>query len=60
MKYLKFIFLVIFILILSAFLYLFFDKQGTCVSDGKVWDSSENRCRDDCLSWNEEQGCIPL
>ena len=29
-----------------------------CLDDGKVWDYAENRCRNDCLKWNENHGCI--
>lgn len=35
-----------------------FDDAGHCASDGKVWDGSEKRCREDCLTWNKINGCI--
>ncbi len=31
-----------------------------CLDDGKVWDYAENRCRNDCLKWGKEYGCIKL
>ena len=35
-----------------------FDEAGDCAENGKVWDYNEKRCRDDCLTWNEVNGCI--
>lgn len=32
----------------------------SCLDDGKVWDYEQNICRDDCLTWQEEFGCIKL
>ncbi len=32
----------------------------TCLDFGNVWDYKEHRCRTDCLTWNAEQGCVPL
>lgn len=32
----------------------------SCLDMGNVWDDSEKRCRDDCLTWNKEFGCIEL
>ena len=47
---------------LSIFFVLFFYSLATpqyvCLDDGKVWDGKEQRCRDDCLTWNEVNGCI--
>lgn len=32
-----------------------------CIDSGHgVWDYQEHRCRQDCLKWTTEQGCIPL
>lgn len=45
---------------ISIFIFFYMDKQGSCVSDGKVWDDSQKICRDDCLTWNEKDGCVPL
>lgn len=50
----------IFVLVGVFVLYLTFDYRGSCVSDGKVWDGDEQRCRDDCLMWDREWGCIKL
>lgn len=37
--------------------YLEFDN---CLDMGNVWDYQEHRCRQDCLKWTAEQGCVPL
>lgn len=35
------------------------DKDiSICHDDGGVWDYSENRCRFDCLTWNNIDGCV--
>lgn len=45
------------------FLYLFFWDNidpAICIESGKVWDSAQKKCRDDCRTWNEIEGCVPL
>ncbi len=37
-----------------------FLAQNSCMDSGNVWDYKENRCREDCLAWNEVNGCIRL
>ena len=32
----------------------------TCLDNGQVWDYQKNVCRDDCLIWKKEFGCIQL
>ena len=32
----------------------------TCLDNGQVWDYQKNICRDDCLIWKKEFGCIKL
>ncbi len=34
--------------------------KDICLDDGGVWDGAEKRCRHDCLTWNERDGCVPL
>ena len=41
-------------------LFIISDYQGRCLSDGNVWDYSRNECREDCLVWGAEFGCIQL
>lgn len=37
-----------------------FLEQNSCLDNGNVWDYDENRCREDCLAWNEINGCIKM
>ncbi len=37
-----------------------YDAREICIDDGKVWDGDLQKCRDDCLTWNEKDGCVPL
>lgn len=40
---------------------LFFDDAGWCISSGHgVWDAEQKICRDDCLTWSKETGCVPI
>ena len=52
----------ILLLLSSAALLLFywFDDAGACLDAGKVWDYEQKQCRDDCLAWQPEFGCISL
>jgi len=34
--------------------------RDICFDHGKVWDGDLQKCRDDCLTWNEKEGCVPL
>ena len=37
-----------------------FDPAIDCLDNGGVWDGAAARCRCDCLTWNEKDGCVPL
>lgn len=37
-----------------------FLEQNSCLDSGNIWDYQENRCREDCLSWNKINGCIKM
>ena len=44
-----------------VFIYLAFDDKGHCLSEeGGVWDDNQKICRQDCLTWNKKDGCIPI
>ena len=34
--------------------------KDMCFDDGNVWDYDEDRCRDDCLLWNDKYGCVQM
>ncbi len=38
----------------------YFLAEDTCLDAGNVWDDDEKRCRDDCLKWNKDYGCIQI
>lgn len=52
--------------VLMGLILFFFIKNpywlaiDSCMDSGKVWDGHENRCREDCFTWNEAKGCIQL
>lgn len=37
----------------------FFDIDS-CLDQGLVWDYEQRICRDDCLTWNKREGCVPI
>ena len=42
-------------------LFLAFDHQGHCLSEENgVWDDEQKICRQDCLTWNKKDGCVPV
>ena len=48
------------VLLFGGWKYFVFLEQNGCLDEGNVWDYNENRCREDCLAWNEINGCIKL
>ncbi len=38
----------------------FFLREDTCRDGGGVWDYDEDRCREDCLLWNDRYGCVQM
>ena len=41
--------------------FLLNDDKGRCLSeDGGVWDEERQECRQDCLTWSWETGCVPI
>ncbi len=59
-RFILFICAGLFAAFVGMFLYFAFDFAGTCLENGGVWDGAEKRCRYDCLTWNERDGCVPL
>lgn len=58
-KILKFCFWII-VAVFAVWRIFIFLEQNSCLDDGNVWDYQENRCREDCLVWNEINGCIKM
>ena len=42
------------------FLYYLFDNKAHCLDIGKIYDPVQKICRDDCLTWDDKQGCVPI
>jgi len=47
-------------LLIAGILYYLFDNEGNCLDRGKIYDPVQKICRDDCLTWNEKIGCVPI
>ena len=37
-----------------------YDHKAYCLDIGKIYDPSQNICRDDCLTWDNNVGCVPI
>ena len=37
-----------------------FDDKAYCLDIGKIYDPIQKICRDDCLTWDDNIGCIPI
>ena len=59
-KFLLFVILPFVVLVIGVIGYLWFDDQMFCLDIGKIYDPVQKICRDDCLTWNEKIGCVPI
>ena len=48
------------VLIICGLCYLWFDDKMFCLDIGKIYDPVQKICRDDCLTWNDKIGCVPI
>ena len=58
-----FLFLIITVIgitILGILCFMWFDSKAYCLDVGKIFDPIQKICRDDCLTWDEKYGCIPI
>ena len=46
--------------IVGIFLYYLFDDKAHCLDIGKIYDPMQKICRDDCLTWDDKIGCVPI
>ncbi len=59
-RILQVVFWGMFAIIMAGFLFFACDRVAGCIEAGGVWDGAEKRCRYDCLTWNEKDGCVLL
>lgn len=60
LKILWSIFAIIGVMFFCILGYLFLDEKANCLDLGKIYDPIQKICRDDCLTWDEKAGCIPI
>lgn len=46
--------------IIGVIVFLWFDDEMYCLDIGKIYDPEQKICRDDCLTWNRIEGCVPI
>lgn len=59
-KILKFIFWLIFIGLIGAYCFFELDMKMVCLDGGQIYDPIQKKCRSDCLTWDDEVGCVPI
>lgn len=40
--------------------FFFFDDTSWCLDHKMIYDPIQKICRDDCLTWDDEVGCVPV
>ena len=60
MRYFMVFMIIVLGIMISPFVYLWFDDVGDCVSSGNVWDYDKEICRKDCLLWSKKTGCVKM
>ena len=61
LKVLTFIVGMVVIVVICYAGYLMLDDKAWCLSEGHgVWDADKRECRQDCLTWREDIGCVPI
>ena len=60
LKFIFGIFIAIGLAIIGIFLFYLFDDKAHCLDIGKIYDPIQKICRDDCLTWSDKIGCIPI
>ena len=48
------------VLLVGDFNINLFDDKMFCLDIGKIYDPVQKICRDDCLTWNDKIGCVPI
>jgi hypothetical protein len=45
----------------GVLVYILTDNVANCLSEGHgVWDDDRKECRQDCLTWRKDLGCVPI
>ncbi len=42
------------------FLVFISDDKANCLDRKKIYDPIQKICRDDCLTWDDKIGCVPI
>lgn len=48
------------LVVVGIFLYYLLDDKAHCLDIGKIYDPVQRICRDDCLTWDDKIGCVPI
>jgi len=54
------IFALVGLAVISIVFYYLFDNKAHCLDIGQIYDPVQKICRDDCLTWNDKEGCVPI
>lgn len=59
-KILKYLFGLIIIGLISFYCFFELDMKMVCLDGGQIYDPIQKKCRNDCLTWDEKIGCVPI
>lgn len=47
-------------MLISIYCFFELDMKMVCLDAGQIYDPEQKICRSDCLTWDEQIGCVPL
>ena len=59
-NFIKYILLIIIIILVGIYCFFELDMKMVCLDSGQIYDPVQKICRDDCLTWDEKIGCVPM
>ena len=59
-KIIKYIFWLYIVIWIGFFCFFGSDMKMGCLDIGQIYDPVQKKCRSDCLTWDDEIGCIPI
>ena len=59
-KIVKYILFCFVILLVSIYCFFELDMKVACLDSGEIYDPIQKKCRNDCLTWDDNIGCVPI
>jgi len=59
-KILKYISWLVVLGLIGVYCFFELDMEMVCLDAGQIYDPIQEKCRNDCLTWDEKTGCVPI